>query len=138
MVQSQPMFDLIIVGAFLSATVGLGAFVRKREGIEDYVLASRTLTLPQFVATLVPTFYGGVLGVGEFTWTSGLSNWTAQAFPYYVFAALYAIFLAERVRLEPGLTIADHLEGAYGRRAAIAYSASHLFDWRLPSCTIVQ
>jgi SSS family solute:Na+ symporter len=83
------------------------------------VLASRALTLPQFVAPLVPTFYGGVLGVGEFTWTSGLSNWTVMALPYYVFAALYALWLAERVRLTPGLTIADHLEGAYGRRSAL-------------------
>ena len=31
-------------------------------------LAGRTLTLPLFVSTLVPTFYGGVLGIGEFTW----------------------------------------------------------------------
>ncbi len=113
------MLDILLVGLFLSAAVGLGIWARRREGIEDYVLASRTLTLPQFVATLVPTFYGGVLGVGEFTWTSGLSNWTSQALPYYVFAAIYAIFLAERVRLEPGLTIADHLEGAYGRRSAL-------------------
>lgn len=87
--------------------------------MEGYVLASRALTLPQFVATLVPTFYGGVLGVGEFTWTSGLSNWTVMALPYYAFAAVYALWLAERVRLEPGLTIADHLEGSYGRTAAL-------------------
>jgi len=117
------MPDLLLVAAFLAAAVGLGALARRREGLEDYVLASRALTLPQFVATLVPTFYGGVLGVGEFTWTSGLSNWTVMALPYYVFAALYALFLAERVRLEPGLTIADHLEGAYGRRAALLGSA---------------
>lgn len=113
------MLDLALVAAFLTAAVALGALARRREGLEDYVLASRALTLPQFVATLVPTFYGGVLGVGEFTWTSGLSNWTVMALPYYAFAALYALWLAERVRLEPGLTIADHLEGAYGRRAAL-------------------
>jgi SSS family solute:Na+ symporter len=71
------------------------------------------------VATLVPTFYGGVLGIGEFTWTSGLSNWTVMALPYYVFAALYALFLAERVRVTPGLTIPDHLESAYGRGSAL-------------------
>lgn len=117
------MLDLLLVAAFLAAAVGLGALARRREGLEDYVLASRALTLPQFVATLVPTFYGGVLGVGEFTWTSGLSNWTTQALPYYVFAAVYALLLAERVRLNPGLTIADHLEGAYGRRAALLGAA---------------
>lgn len=71
------------------------------------------------MATLVPTFYGGVLGVGEFTWTSGLSNWTVMALPYYVFAAVYALWLAERVRVTPGLTIADHLDGAYGPGTAL-------------------
>ncbi|MDE2141989.1 MAG: hypothetical protein KGJ84_06215 [Elusimicrobia bacterium] len=113
------MIDALLVLAFLAAAVALGARVRRRDGIEDYVLASRALTLPQFVATLVPTFYGGVLGVGQFTWTSGLSNWTVMALPYYVFAAAYALFLAEGVRLQPGMTIADHLEGAYGRWTAL-------------------
>jgi SSS family solute:Na+ symporter len=113
------VIDALLVFVFLAAAVSLGARARRRDGIDDYVLASRALTLPQFVATLVPTFYGGVLGVGEFTWTAGLSNWTVMALPYYAFAALYAVWLAERVRLTPGLTIADHLDGAYGRGAAL-------------------
>jgi SSS family solute:Na+ symporter len=113
------LIDALLVFAFLGAAVALGARARRREGLNDYVLASRALTMPQFVATLVPTFYGGVLGVGEFTWTTGLANWTVMALPYYVFAAVYALWLAERVRVAPGLTIADHLDGAYGRRAAL-------------------
>lgn len=115
------MIDALLVGLFLAAAVALGARARRgrENSLEDYVLASRALTLPQFVATLVPTFYGGVLGIGEFTWTSGLSNWTVMALPYYVFAALYALFLAERVRVTPGLTIPDHLESAYGRGSAL-------------------
>jgi SSS family solute:Na+ symporter len=40
-----------------------------------------------------------------------------------VFAAAYALWLAERVRLEPGLTIADHLEGAYGGPSALLGAA---------------
>ena len=114
------MLDFLLVAVFLAAAVGIGARARRgSDDLADYVLASRALTLPQFVATLVPTFYGGVLGVGEFTWTSGLSNWTVMALPYYAFAAIYALWLAERVRVTPGLTIADHLDGAYGRRMAL-------------------
>ncbi|MEK7383166.1 MAG: sodium:solute symporter family protein [Elusimicrobiota bacterium] len=115
------MIDALLVGLFLAVAVTLGARARrgKENSLEDYILASRALTLPQFVATLVPTFYGGVLGIGEFAWTSGLSNWMVMALPYYVFAALYALFLAERVRLTPGLTIPDHLESAYGRGSAL-------------------
>jgi SSS family solute:Na+ symporter len=118
------LLDLLIVAGFLAASLALGSRARRAaDGLDDYVLASRALTLPQFVATLVPTFYGGVLGIGEFTWTSGLSNWTTQALPYYAFAAIYALWLAERVRVEPGRTIADHLDAAYGTRAAVVGAA---------------
>jgi SSS family solute:Na+ symporter len=118
------VIDIAVVAVFLAASLALGARARRDGGgLDDYVLASRALTLPQFVATLVPTFYGGVLGIGEFTWTSGLSNWTTQALPYYAFAALYAVWLAERVRLEPGRTIPDHLDAAYGTRAAVVGAA---------------
>ncbi len=113
------MTDAFLVAAWLAAGFVLAWRARRRDGLEDYVLASRALTLPAFVATLVPTFYGGVLGIGEFTWLGGLSNWTVMAAPYYVFAALYALFLAGRVRAEPGLTIPDHLEPAYGRPMAL-------------------
>lgn len=113
--------EAVIVCAFLFAAAALavaGARLR-RSGLEDYVLAGRRLTLPSFVCTLVPTFYGGVLGIGEFTWTSGLSNWTTQALPYYLFACVYALFIAGRVRAQDGLTIPDHLERAHGRPAAL-------------------
>lgn len=126
------MIDALIVAAWLGAGLWLGLRARRREGLTDYVLASRALTLPAFVATLVPTFYGGVLGIGEFTWLGGISNWTVMAAPYYVFAALYAFFLAERVRAAPGLTIPDHLETAYGRPMA-ALAALLVFILASPS-----
>lgn len=113
------MIDAVIVAGFLAACLALGARVRREEDSEGWILAGRALTLPVFVATLVPTFYGGVLGIGEFTWSAGLSNWTVMALPYYVFAGLYAAFLAGRVRMTAGLTIPDHLESAYGRRMAL-------------------
>lgn len=117
------MIDAAIVLAFLGACLALGARARREEGGEGWILAGRTLTLPVFVATLVPTFYGGVLGIGEFTWSAGLSNWTVMALPYYVFAGLYAVLLAGKVRVTPGLTIPDHLESAYGRRMALLGAA---------------
>lgn len=113
------MIDALIVAGFLAACLALGLRARREEDLEGWILAGRTLTLPVFVATLVPTFYGGVLGIGEFTWSSGLSNWTVMALPYYVFAGLYAVLLAGRVRVTPGLTIPDHLESAYGRETAL-------------------
>lgn len=111
--------DALIVAVFLCACAWLGAREERAESAEGWILAGRALTLPAFVASLVPTFYGGVLGIGEFTWTSGLSNWTIMALPYYVFAAVYALFLAGKVRTQEGLTIPDHLASAYGRPTAL-------------------
>ncbi len=113
------MIDAVIVAGFLAACLALGARARREEDLEGWILAGRALTLPVFVATLVPTFYGGVLGIGEFTWSAGLSNWTIMALPYYLFAGLYAVFLAGRVRVTPGLTIPDHLEASYGKPTAL-------------------
>jgi SSS family solute:Na+ symporter len=87
---------------------------------EDYVVAGRRVTLPAFVATLVTSFYGGILGVGEFTWRFGIANWIVFGVPYYVGAALFAWFLARRARESELLTIPDLLERAYGRPAALA------------------
>jgi SSS family solute:Na+ symporter len=113
--------DAAIVAAYLALLlwVGFRAAARRRAGLEDYVLAGRRLTLPMFVAALVTSFYGGVLGIGEFAWTNGLCTWLAMDLPYYVFAGLYASFLCGRIRLSPGMTIPDHLERAYGRPLAL-------------------
>lgn len=115
------MLDLAVGVLYLAALVlaGRAAARKAKGGVADYVLAGRALTIPAFVATLVPSFYGGALGIGEFTWQNGLSNWVVMAAPYYVFSLIYAAFLAGRVRLNPGLTMADHVEGVYGRPMAI-------------------
>lgn len=113
--------DLSVLAALAAGALALAlrAARQRREGMADFVLAGRTLTLPAFVATLVPSFFGGTLGVGEYTWRYGVSNWLAQGAPYYVFATLYALWLVPRVRAAGGLTIPDQLEAAYGRGAAV-------------------
>lgn len=128
------MIDAAVTFAFIAAVIVLGLRGGRGpgQGLNGYVLAGRTLTLPLFVSTLVPTFYGGVLGIGEFTWRNGLSNWLVMAFPYYVFAAIYAFFLAGRIRLESGLTIPDHLERAYGRPLAV-FAAGLVFLLACPA-----
>jgi len=84
---------------------------------EDFILAGRTLTLPAFIATLVTTWYGGILGVGEFTWLYGISNWIVFGLPYYVFAILFAFFLSGRVREAGGLSIPDQFYRVYNNRS---------------------
>ncbi len=79
----------------------------------------RTLALPSFVASLVSTWYGGVLGVGEYSYRYGISNWIVFGVPYYLGAALFAIFFARRARRSELFTVPDQLHLAYGRPAAL-------------------
>jgi len=99
---------------------GLGA----RPSTEDYLVAARRVTLPAFVATLVTTWYGGILGVGEYTWRYGIANWLAFGVPYYLGALLFALFLARRARRAQLLTLPDLLARSYGRPAALVGAAA--------------
>jgi len=69
--------------------------------------------------TLVSTWYGGILGVGEFSYVYGLSNWFVQGVPYYVFAALFAFLLAKKIRATNLYTIPDKLQQSYDKKTAV-------------------
>ena len=108
---------LLYFGAILF--IGYRAGRRRSAGSDDFLLAGRTLTLPMFVATLVSTWYGGILGVGEFSYRYGLSNWVVFGVPYYLFALVFALFLAKKIRATNLLTIPDKLEASYDRKTAL-------------------
>ncbi len=114
--------DLVLIAVYFAAVlfIGFRAARKRKSGTDDYFLAGRTLTLPVFVATLVSTWYGGILGVGEFSYRYGLSNWFVFGVPYYFFALIFALFLAKKIRATNLYTIPDQLEQAFGRRTAIA------------------
>ena len=71
---------LVIIYAVAILAIARG---RPSSGAIDYLLAGRKLTLPAFVATLVTTWYGGILGVGEYAWRYGISTWVVFGLPYY-------------------------------------------------------
>lgn len=110
--------DVAIVVLYLGVTLGLG-FLRRPEDTGSparghYLLAGRRLTLPAFVATTVSTFYGGVLGVGEYSYDHGLSNWLVFGVPYYLYGAVFALFLAGRACRSQALTLPDRIRAVHG------------------------
>lgn len=110
-------------GLILLYVVFLGVvWVRGRRAgsTEDYLVAGRRVTLPAFVATLVATWYGGILGVGEYSYRYGLSNWLVFGVPYYLGALLFAVFFARRARTAAFYTLPDLLHRHYGRGPALA------------------
>ena len=110
---------IIISFFFLLILIGLLAGKTSAETSEEYLLSGRKVGLGLFVLTNVATWYGGILGVGEFTYRYGLVSWFTQGFPYYIFAVLFAIFFAGKIRTASLFTIPDKLEQAYGEHAAI-------------------
>jgi solute:Na+ symporter, SSS family len=119
MFSSSPLdWGLILVYfAFLAAV-----WVRRlgtRSSALEYLVAGRRVTLPAFVATLVATWYGGILGVGEYSWRYGLSNWLVFGVPYYIGALLFAWAFARRAREAALYTIPDLLDRHYGRGPAL-------------------
>ena len=65
------------------------------------------------------TWYGGILGVGEYSWRYGLANWLVFGVPYYIGALLFAFVFAKRARETRLYTLPDLLDRAYGRGPAL-------------------
>ncbi len=117
--------------------VVLRLFRRPTGNAADYLVVGRRLTLPAFVATLVATWYGGILGVGEYAWRYGVSNWLVFGVPYYIAAGIFGLFLAGRIRRSQVLTIPDQLERRYGRGTALL-GAGVLFVMTAPSAYVLM
>jgi solute:Na+ symporter, SSS family len=116
--------DLAVILGYFGVVLAIGFLTARggKEGVE-YLLAGRSLTTPVFVMTLVSTWYGGILGVGEFSYLYGISNWVVQGVPYYIFAVIFAFLLAKKIRQTEFATIPDKLEEAYDRKTALLGSA---------------
>ncbi|MDD3803542.1 MAG: sodium:solute symporter family protein [bacterium] len=112
--------DAIIILAFF-VLLCLTGFLASRGKNEknDFLLNSRKTGLMLFIATNVSTWYGGILGVGEFTYQYGIVNWFTQGFPYYIFALLFALFFARKVRKASLFTIPERIEEIYGKKASL-------------------
>ena len=114
------IYDYLIIIIYFAAALFIGFRAGKKDSdTTDYLVMGRKLTLPAFVATLVSSFYGGILGIGEFTYNFGVSAWFLYAFPYYVFILIFALFLASKIRKTELYTIPDKLEKVYGRKVSL-------------------
>ncbi len=120
MIAFSPL-DLTIVLAFFAAVLFIGFYTGRKTiaDANDYLLCGRKLSLFLFVSVNVSTWYGGILGVGEFTYRYGLVSWFTQGFPYYFFAFVFALFFAKKIREASLFTIPDKLTEVYGRNVGL-------------------
>ena len=127
---------LVIYGAFL-VYVTVRIFGPHRRDLREYLVASRAVTLPGFVATLVTTWYGGILAVGEYSYRYGISNWIVFGVPYYLWAAVFAFFLSKRAHESFVYTLPDQLYGAYGKPTG-AFGAALVFLYAAPASYVLM
>ena len=106
-------------------------------GNESFLLDGRRLTLPSFVATTVSTWYGGILGVGEYTFKYGISNWLVFGIPYYLAALIFALFIAKRASKSSMLSIPDQLNKCYDGRVAVG-GAIYVFVMTVPAAYLLM
>jgi solute:Na+ symporter, SSS family len=124
------LLDWLIVGVYLGFLLYLGfrGSSLNRATSEQFLLGGRLLSLPGFVAALVATWYGGILGVGEFSYLYGIANWFVFGFPYYIFAIFFALFFARRVRATGRYSIPDQLYHCYDRKTGLLGSVLVFFN----------
>jgi SSS family solute:Na+ symporter len=135
---SHSPLDWALIAAYFAFLIAVWArLLGKRFAAVDYLVAGRRITLPAFVATLVATWYGGILGVGEYSYRYGISNWLVFGVPYYIGALIFAWVFARRARQAALYTIPDLLEQRYGRGPAL-FGAMAVFVTSAPAAYVLM
>ena len=130
--------DAVIIALFIASIFALGFSAKLRENTTlQFIAAGRALTLPVFVATLVATWYGGILGVGESVSYFGIGTWLLLGVPYYVFALVYALFLSKRVRTADQISIPERIGASWGKGPAIV-AAVLVFLLAVPAAHVLM
>ncbi len=112
-------YDLIVIAVYLLILFVIGfSFSRKKLSDENYLLSARKLSLPAFVMTLVTTWYGAILGVGEFVFGYGVVGWVVNGLFWYVVYFIFAFFLAKKIHNSNFLTVADQFREKVGKKSA--------------------
>jgi SSS family solute:Na+ symporter len=123
------LLDYAIIFLFLGILLAIRLFVKpsSENNCDSYFLAGRKLTLPFFTASLVSTWYGNILGVGEIAFSFGLVNWLSQGIFWYLIYLFFAFFLAKKINTSKLLSIPDQFEKHYGRKSALAAALVNTF-----------
>lgn len=114
------VFFAILLITFLAAVYAYRRKSTKKDDLNvlDYILMGRTLTLPLFVATLVATWYGGILGVTRIAYESGIYNFVTQGLFWYITYILMALFFVKKIRAHNVVTLPELVEKLFGKKAA--------------------
>lgn len=113
----EPINQLLIVLYFVVLLAF--SFVKKSNNkVANYLLAARKLTLIPFVATLVTTAYGWILGTGQLYYTYGYAAWLFLNLPYTLCSLVFAFYFSKKLHSQHLTTMPDLLEKHYNKHIA--------------------
>ena len=130
--------DYIIIALYLAGMVGVGLwFAKKHTDFEDFFLASRSLTTPLLITTLISTYYGidVLFGDSQLGFTNGVVAWFAYARPTYAFFLIAAFLLAHRLREDDFKSLPDILDKYYGKKTRYVGAVTS-FIYSLPALSL--
>ena len=92
----------------------VGIYKSNKSTDNEYIYASRKLTLPSFVATFVTTWYGGILEIGRFTYQNGIVSWIIFGLFYYISAFIFLKLFAYKIHKNNIDTIPEYFHKYFG------------------------
>ena len=111
--------DHILIWIYLLSILFIGITAKSPKTNIGYIYAGRKLTIPAFVATLVSTWYGGILEIGRFSNQNGISTWLVFGLFYYIAALIYARYIVDRISISNNGSIPTQFYNHYGKSSAI-------------------
>ncbi len=134
--------DFIIIITYFVTLQGIAFFLAKKSTFgsskeENYLLAGRKLSLPFFVASLVATWYGNILGIGEFVYRKGLVAWFCFGIVYYIAAFFYALLFTKKIKQTFASSIPEQIGTKFGLKAEFI-SSIILFTITFPAVYVLM
>jgi len=109
----------VFVISYFILTLSFGFYKKSSHDLQSFLFAGRKLTLPSLVATIVSTWYGGILEIGRFTYNNGIVTWIIFGLFYYIAALFFIKFIAPRIIDLKVPTLPELFYISYGRTPAL-------------------